>query len=103
MFKSIGASIGAFLSDPLKFLADPANATIEYQTKKMAAEGRTAVEIDEALKQSGLKQGAGPVKAIIDGAAKIVQFLLDNLPRILLLFVILMCVYFALKFAKVLK
>jgi hypothetical protein len=103
MFKSIVDSFNAFLSDPLKFIADPANVTIEYQTEKMAAEGRTAAEIDEALKESGMKQGAGPVKAIIDGAAKIVQFLLDNLPRILLLFVILMCVYFALKFSKVLK
>jgi hypothetical protein len=103
MFKSIGASIGAFFSNPLKFLADPANTTIEYQTKKMVAEGRTAAEIEEALKENAMLKGAGPVKEIIDGAAKIVQFLLDNLPRILLLFVVLMCVYFALKFAKVLK
>lgn len=103
MFKSIGASIGAFLSNPLKFLADPANTTIEYQTKKMTAEGRTALEIEEALKESAMLEGAGPVKQIIDGAAKGVQFLLDNFPRILLIFVILMGVYFVLKFAKVLK
>ena len=100
MFKSIGASIGAFFSNPLKFLADPVNMTIEYQTKKMVAEGRTATEIDEALKETAMLKGAGPVKRIIDGAGKGVQFLLDNLPRILLLFVVLICIYFALKFAR---
>lgn len=103
MLKSFGISIGAFFSNPLKFISDPANAIVEYQTKKMVAEGRTETEIEEELKKIGVLKGAGPVKVIIDEVGKGAQFLLDNLPRIFFLFVVLVGAYFALKFVKVLK
>lgn len=101
MFKSIGISIGAFLSNPLKFVGDPANAVIEYQTKKMAAEGKTVAEIEEALKEVGLLKGAGPVKVVLDGIGKTLDFTLKNLPAILLLALVAVIAFYSLRVFKV--
>lgn len=89
MFNGLGAALGAFFSDPLKFLSDPANTTIEYQTKKLVEEGKTADEIEETLKGSLLK-GAGPVKVIIDTVGNTFDFVLKNIPLIILLLGVLL-------------
>ncbi|MCJ7485276.1 MAG: hypothetical protein MUQ25_03790 [Candidatus Aminicenantes bacterium] len=82
MFKGLGDAIGAFFSDPLRFLVDPSNVTIEYQTKKMVEAGKTADEIQVELEEAGLKKGAGPVKVIIDTVGKTLELLLKYLPLI---------------------
>jgi len=103
MFKSIGLSISAFLSNPLKFVGDPANTIIEYQTKKMVAEGRTETEIEEELKSFGQLKGAGPVKVVVDGIGKTLDFTLKNLPSILLLALIAVIAFYSLRVVKVVK
>lgn len=103
MFKALGLSVRAFLSNPLKFIGDPSNAVIEQRTKELVEEGKTIVEIEEELTAAGLKKGAGPVKVIVDGIGKTVQFFLDNLPRILLVAALLFVTWYVLKAAKVVK
>lgn len=99
MLKSIGLSIGAFFSDPFKFVGDPANTIIEYQTKKMVAEGKTADQIEEEMKEVGMLKGAGPVKVVIDTVAATLELLLRYLPLILLGLVLVI----ALNYAKAFK
>jgi hypothetical protein len=94
MFKSIGISLGAFFSNPLKFVVDPTNTVIEYQTKKSLAEGKTAAEVEEELKQVGMLKGAGPVKVIIDAVGTTLELVSKNLPLILLGFVVLIALYY---------
>ena len=101
MFKSIGLSIGAFFSDPFKFIGDPANTIIEYQTKKMVAEGKTADQIEEELKEVGLLKGAGPVKVVIDTVAATLELLLKYLPLILLGLVLVIALNYARAFMVV--
>jgi len=102
MFKSIGISIGAFFSDPFKFVGDPANTIIEYQTKKRIAEGKSASEIEEELKEIGMLKGAGPVKVVIDTVAATLELLLKYLPLILLGLVVIIGLY-CLRGARVIK
>ena len=94
MFRSIGLSISAFWSNPLKFVTDPANTIIEYQTKKMAAEGKSEAEIEEALKDFGQLKGAGPVKVIIDTVGKTLELLTKYLPLILLGLAVIIGLYY---------
>ena len=70
-------SFKAFLDNPLKFISDPANTTLEYQTKKAVTAGMTKEEINTALTGQGFEKGS-PILATI-------QFLSKNLPLILIL------------------
>jgi hypothetical protein len=101
MFKSIGISIGAFFSDPLKFVGDPANTIIEYQTKKMLTEGKTAAEVEEELTKVGMLKGAGPVKVIIDAVGTTLELVSKNLPIILLGLVVIIALYYLRAFRAV--
>lgn len=103
MFKALAASVGAFLSDPLKFISNPEVAVLEYQIKKGIAEGKTAVEVEEELKQVGLIKGPGPVKVIVDKVGSAVEFTLSNLPGILLIVALLFVSWWGLRLVKVLK
>src|SRR4030042_7196194 len=103
MFKSLGISISAFFSNPLKFVGDPANTIIEYQTKKMIAEGKSAPQIEAALKEIGMIKGAGPLVVIVDNIGKALDFTLKNLPSILLLALVAVVAFYSLKIIKVTK
>lgn len=70
-------SFNAFLSNPLKFISDPANTTLDYQTRKAVTAGMTKEEINTALTGQGFEKGS-PILATI-------QFLSKNLPLILML------------------
>jgi hypothetical protein len=103
MFKSLALSFNAFFSNPLKFVADPANAIAEYRVKTLVAEGATADQIEAELKRAGLLKGAGPVKVIIDTVGQVLEILLKYLPLILLGLAVLFVLFYFRPFGKALK
>lgn len=100
LFKALGLSFRAFLSNPLKFISDPANAVTEQRVKELVEEGKTAVEIEEELKAAGLKKGPGPLKVVVDAIGNVLEFSIDNLPKILLALAIIFVVWWTLRFTK---
>lgn len=93
----------AFLSNPLKFLIDPANVIIDYQVVEMQAQGATMAEIDQSLSEAGLIKGPGPLKVVFDGAVQTIGFVQKNLAAIVLVAVILVIAYFTLSFMRLAK
>jgi len=77
-------SWNAFLSNPLKFIIDPANTTIEYQTKKAVTEGMSEKKVEETLQGSGFKKGSVVLETFnsITGG---LEYIVKNLPMILIL------------------
>jgi len=93
-------SFNAFLSNPLKFIADPTNTTIEYQTRKAVTSGMSKKEVEEVLQSKGFTKGS-VVLEIFDSVAGGVQFIIKNLPLILILaFGIIMLSYLVPIFGK---
>lgn len=103
MFKSLGLSFRAFLSNPLKFLSDPANAVMEQRVTEAAGQGKTPAEIETELEAAGMLKGKGAAWVIVDTVGKTAQFLIDNLPKILLAAVVLLLAWYILKLSKVVK
>lgn len=48
----------AFFSNPLRYLVDPGNTTLDYQVKQMIKEGNTADQIESALNNAGYSKGS---------------------------------------------
>ena len=58
IFQSIGIEISSFFSDPLHYIANPANARLEYEVRKKITQGENATEIKKALENQGFKAGS---------------------------------------------
>jgi hypothetical protein len=98
--KNFWVGFKAFIASPLKFIADPANTTIDYQVKLMEAEGRSMAEIDQALQEGGMEKGGGitPIfKGLVDG----MDFIFKNLSTILIIAVLVVIGWYILMFRKV--
>lgn len=102
--KNFWTSFKAFLNSPLKFVQDPANTVIAYQVKLMESEGRTMAEIDQALTEEGMIKGEHPVvtsvKHLATGVVDGLDFILKNLPVILVLAVAIVIGWYVLMFRK---
>lgn len=57
-WQGVKDAAGAFFSNPLRYLVDPANTTLEYQTKQMIKDGNTKEQIISTLENAGFKKGS---------------------------------------------
>jgi len=86
-------SIGAFFSDPFKFINDPANTTIAYQLRKQAAAGATEETLKKVLVDNGFVEGS-PANDVWLFAKGTVGFLAKNLSLILILGIMVLSVIY---------
>ena len=101
LWQGIKDSVGAFVSNPLLSITDPAAAALEYRIKQKIAACETNDQIKKDLTDAGFKKGS-PVVDVINGAANAVSFIYKNLPLILILaIVVLVVIYIMPVFRKV--
>ena len=101
LWQGIKDSVGAFISNPLLSLSDPAAAALEYRIKQKIAAGETNDQIKKDLTDAGFQKGS-PIVDVINGAGASINFLFKNLPLILILaIVVLVLMYVVPVFRKV--
>lgn len=97
-------SIKAFFSNPLKFIADPTNAVIEYQTKELIKEGKSKEEITTILEtEMGMIKGGGALRQVYEGVTKTLEFVNKNFMTILIIMLVLIGGYYFLNLRRLVK
>jgi hypothetical protein len=89
----LGAAIGAFFSSPLKFISDPANTTLEYQTTQAKTQGVTDPQMETILKANDYQPGS-PIQDAVNGLIGGISGIFKALPWIVLAVIVVLAVYF---------
>lgn len=98
---NLWASFKAFINDPLKFINDPANTTIEYQTQEAVKAGMSKAEVTDTLTKQGFIKGS-PIRDIVNAVGSAAQFIVTNFHFIIIFAIgILFFIYVFPMFKKV--
>lgn len=79
---NLSASIGAFFSNPLQFIVNPANTVLEYQAAQAHAAGTTQADFDLAMEGEGFKKG------------NLLSEIIGDLKPVLIIVLIIIALYF---------
>lgn len=99
LWKKFLTSVNAFIDNPLKFLVDPTNTVLEYQTKTAVESGTSVKKVEETLQKEGFTKGS-PVLETVDMLVGTGKFLMNNLPLVLFIVLLIVAAPYILPFWK---